>query len=176
MTMDVERILATVEEHLGPILERQGLSLYDLELGRGKRKSVLRIFVDREGGISVDDCAHVSDVLSRVLDVEDPIPGAYDLEVSSPGLTRRLTKPRHFRGSAGHPVHMSLRRPVAGRQVLDGTLRGLGGEPGAEVVSVEVDGAVLSVPLPDVAAAHLVLPPDPGGSPVPRPGARDHRR
>lgn len=169
--MDDGAILAVVERCLGSILERHGLSLYDLEVHRGRHGGVLRVFIDKPGGVDVEDCARVSEVLSRVLDVEDPIPFPYDLEVSSPGLTRKLTKPRHYAGSVGHPVHVDVRGALPdGRRGLDGTLSGLHEVDGRPVVTVEVAGMAVAVPLEIVAAAYLTLPPPP------KPGKPGRRR
>ncbi|MGB5346901.1 MAG: ribosome maturation factor RimP, partial [Woeseia sp.] len=81
---------------LEPSIERLGYELSDIEAKLGGRDGVLRVFIDRPEGIGLEDCEAVSRQISALLDVEDPLPGRYVLEVSSPGLDRRLTKPEHF--------------------------------------------------------------------------------
>ena len=81
---------------LEPTVEGLGYELSDLEAKIGGKNGVLRLFIDKEDGISLDDCEKVSLAVSALLDVEDPLPGQYNLEVSSPGADRTLTKPAHF--------------------------------------------------------------------------------
>lgn len=169
--MDTNAILAIVTSHLEPVLARMGLRLYDLELHLGRGGSVLRVFIDRPEGVNVEDCARVSNVLSTVLDVEDPIPGTYNLEVSSPGLTRKLTKPRHYEGSVGQLAKLELRQPIGERRSLRGELRGFSGSGSSAVVEIEVEGQTFAVPLAEVAKAQLVLP-EPETPPKPRKGSK----
>jgi ribosome maturation factor RimP len=114
------------------ISEREGCLLYDVEMSGGPQGRVLRVYIDRsEGQVGVDDCANVSRGLNSILDVEDVIPGgAYELEVSSPGIERRLTADWHFAKAVGQPVRVKLSEPIQAatntppRQVLDGDLIG----------------------------------------------------
>lgn len=89
-----------------PVLAGYGLELADLELKGEGRRQVLRIFIDKPGGVTLDDCAEVSRDVSALLEVEDPIEGAYTLEVSSPGLDRPLKKPRDFERHIGRLVRI----------------------------------------------------------------------
>ncbi|MFN7973186.1 MAG: ribosome maturation factor RimP [Acidobacteriota bacterium] len=162
--IDGSSVLAAIERILAPILARFDLRLYDIELHRGRKRSLLRVTIDRPGqGVDVEDCARVSEVLSEVLDVEDPIPGAYNLEVSSPGLDRKLVKPRHYRGSLGSLVRAQLRNPPG--KTVEGILRAFEGEPGKEEVTFEVAGAPVRIALADLARAELVLVEPPRGKP-----------
>lgn len=108
----------------------------------------------RGPGVSLDDCSNFSRIVSAALDVEDPLDGAYDLEVSSPGLDRPLRKPEHFRKYAGQKVKVKTYAPLetaAGRKSFTGKLLGLfGGQ-----VRIDVDGAVFDVPLAQISKANL---------------------
>ena len=81
---------------LEPVVEQLGFELADIEVRLGGQDGLLRLYIDKDGGIDVEDCQSVSRQVSAILDVEDPLPGNYTLEVSSPGLDRTLTKPSHF--------------------------------------------------------------------------------
>jgi ribosome maturation factor RimP len=108
---------------LGPVIERQGYELADLELKVGSRDGVLRVFIDKPGGVGLEDCELISRQVSALLDVEDPVPGRYSLEVSSPGLDRKLTKPLHFQRFVGEEVKVETRFPVLGRRRFRGVLQ-----------------------------------------------------
>ena len=99
-------LLATVEALIMPILTDFGFELVDLELKREGRDWFLRLFIDKPGGITLDDCVEVSREVSAVLEVEDPIESTYRLEVSSPGLDRPLKKPTDFERFAGQQVKL----------------------------------------------------------------------
>ncbi|MBI2312086.1 MAG: ribosome maturation factor RimP [Betaproteobacteria bacterium] len=137
-----------LKEFLEPTLAGLGYELVDLELGlRGR---LIRVFIDKRGGVGVDDCARVSNHLSRVLAVENV---DYDrLEVSSPGLDRPLRKPADFERFAGEMAKLKLRVPVEGRRNLVGLLHPM--KDGA--IRVEVDGKVLQVEMSNLEKARLV--------------------
>src|SRR5439155_26350574 len=90
-----EEILEKVRQLAGPLAAQEGLELVDVEIGGGGGRQTLRLFVDKEGGVTLDDCTAVSRAVSPALDVEDPIARAYDLEVSSPGRERPLRRAHH---------------------------------------------------------------------------------
>ena len=102
-------LLATIEALTMPILSDLGMELVDLEFKREGRSWCLRLFIDKPGGITLDDCVEVSRDVSAILEVEDPIPSAYRLEVSSPGLDRPLKRPSDFERFAGHLVKLKAR-------------------------------------------------------------------
>ena len=116
--------------------------------GRG---AVLRLFIDHDDGINVDDCALVSHEVSGVLDVEDPIPGDYNLEVSSPGLDRPLFELSHFERYQGESVQLTLLAPVAGKRKMTATLVAVDGD----TLVMELDGESLRVPYSQVDRARL---------------------
>jgi ribosome maturation factor RimP len=148
-----ENLLQEVRQVVEPILESQGLELVDLEYQRESQGWVLRIYLDREGGVSLDDCAGVSHEVGAVLEVKDLIPSAYILEVSSPGLTRPLKKPEDFNKFRNQMVKIKLYEPLDGRKNFKGTLLGLEGDR----VRVEVEQQVYELPLQRIAKANLEI-------------------
>ena len=102
---------AKVEELLTPIAEACGVRVYDVEYIKEGTEYILRCYIDKDGGVTIQDCEKVSRALSDVLDREDPIRDAYTLEVSSPGLGRALTKDRHLAASIGEKVEIRLYAP-----------------------------------------------------------------
>ena len=141
-----------VIELLEPTIVRLGYELADLEVKLGGKHGALRIFIDKPDGIGLDDCEKVSLAVSALLDVEDPLPGQYDLEVSSPGLDRKLTKVEHFQRFKGETVKVQMRFPVEGRRRFRGTLV----SSDDENIVVEVDGIAHTLPVATIDTARLV--------------------
>ena len=141
--------LATLLE---PTVERLGYELADLEVRLGGEGGLVRVFIDKADGIGLDDCEAVSRAISALLDVEDPLPGNYSLEVSSPGLDRKLTKSEHFQRFMGHIVKVKMRVPVEGRRRFRGKLL----STDENDIVVEVDGEAHSLPLAAIDTARLV--------------------
>ena len=141
-----------VEEICESLVVSEGMELVDLEYRREGPRWVLRLFIDKEGGVTIDDCARISQELGDLLDVKDIIPQAYVLEVSSPGLNRRVRKREDFARFAGHKVQVWLVTPQDGRRKIVGDLIGVEGE---EVVVAAVEGR-FSVALKDIAKANLI--------------------
>ena len=137
---------------LEPTVERLGYELSDLEVRIGGRSGVLRVFIDHPDGIGLDDCEKVSLAVSALLDVEDPLPGKYNLEVSSPGLDRKLTKVEHFQRFEGETLKVSMRFPIDGRKRFRGKLL----SSDDENIVVEVDGESYSLPMATIDTARLV--------------------
>ncbi|MEE4161382.1 MAG: ribosome maturation factor RimP [Woeseiaceae bacterium] len=137
---------------LEPTVEGLGYELADLEVKLGGRSGIVRVFIDRPEGISLDDCEKVSMAVSALLDVEDPVPGHYDLEVSSPGLNRKLTKPDHFKRFAGEEVKVEMRFPIEGRKRFRGRLAA----SDEDNIRVVVDGVEHNLPISTIDTARLV--------------------
>lgn len=129
-----------------------GYELVGVEFIRAGEHSTLRIFIDHENGINVDDCAEVSHQVSAVLDVEDPISVAYNLEVSSPGLDRPLFKAAHYEQFIGHEVKIVLKMPVGNRRKWKGEIHSVDGE----IVSVIVEGTEEQFALSNISKANLI--------------------
>ena len=137
---------------LEPTIERLGYELSDLEVKVGGKHGVLRVFIDKPDGIGLHDCEKVSLAVSALLDVEDPLPGHYDLEVSSPGLDRKLTKLEHFQRFEGETVKVQMRFPLEGRRRFRGTLV----SSDDENIVVDVDGVSHTLPVATIDTARLV--------------------
>jgi ribosome maturation factor RimP len=153
-----ESVVERARSVLGPVLARDGYELVDVEWVRGGGRWTLRVFIDRPGGVNLDDCQLVSRTIDPILDVEDFIEPAYDLEVSSPGLDRPLRTGEHFQRYKGQRVHVKAYGPVAGtaggsapRKSWTGTLEGFADGS----VGVLVDGVLHRIPLDQIAKAHL---------------------
>lgn len=144
----MEELSERVRSLAEPVLARHGAELVEVQVRRG-RTQLVRVVADREGGIDLDTCAAVSTELSRMLDVEDPIPGRYTLEVSSPGADRPLRTAADFRRSMGRKV----------RIVTEGSEEvGIVEEVGDEGVTLAAEAGPVRVPLAAVKRARVVLP------------------
>ncbi len=137
---------------LEPEIEALGYELADLEVRMGGGRGLLRLYIDSPDGIGLDDCEKVSHQVSAILDVEDPIPDDYNLEVSSPGFNRKLVKPEHFERFAGSKVKVKLRRLVNGRRNVRGILLGIENDE----VLVREDEEDIRLPLLEVDVARVV--------------------
>ena len=144
---------ARVRDIASNIADRTGLELVLVELSRGAGRATLRLTIDREGGVTVDDCAEFSRRVGAVLEAEEPIPGAYTLEVSSPGLDRRLVRAADFEKFRGRRVRIALGSPIGGQRNFQGVLGGL---EGGEILIEAEGGKILRLPLAAVDRAQLV--------------------
>ncbi|KLU17338.1 MULTISPECIES: ribosome maturation factor RimP [Xenorhabdus] len=147
--------MSTLEQKLTEIIsapvEALGFELVGLEYIRA-RVSTLRVYIDSEEGITVDNCADVSHQVSAVLDVEDPIPGLYNLEISSPGLERPLFKAEHYQRFIGEKVSLVLRMAMQNRRKWQGIIKAVDGE----MITVTVDGKDEVFALSNIQKANLV--------------------
>ncbi len=137
---------------LEPAIEAMGFELTDLELNLGHGNGVLRLFIDSEQGIGLEDCEAVSHQVSGLLDVEVPIAVDYRLEVSSPGLDRKLVKPEHFDRFIGHQIKTRLKRLIEGHRRVKGQLLARDGE----TVLVRSENETIAILLSDIEVARLV--------------------
>jgi ribosome maturation factor RimP len=134
-----------------PVVEGLGYELWDLEYAAGRGDGLVRVYIDATAGVTVDDCARVSRAVSARLDEEDPVPGHYTLEVSSPGFERTLRTAGQFARFVGENVYVELSEPLEGRRRYKGPLRAADGE----TVEVEVDGQRRVLPIAAIRKAHL---------------------
>ena len=102
-----------VREIAQPLAEQLGLSLWDVRFVKEGADWFLRIYIDKEGGVSIDDCVDMTHAVNTPLDEQDVVPGTYTLEVSSPGINRQLTRPEHFAAMMGKQVWVRFIRPFA---------------------------------------------------------------
>ena len=107
-----------------PIVKERGCELWDVEYVREGSEYFLRLYLDKEGGVDIDDCEAISRALDPILDEKDPIPGSYHFEVCSAGLERPLRRPKDFEQFLGAPVTVKLYRPYNGLKEIPGVLRG----------------------------------------------------
>jgi ribosome maturation factor RimP len=135
-----------------PLLGQLGFELADLEFFAGSRNAQLRVYIEREGGVTIEDCERVSREISALLDVRDPITSSYRLEVSSPGFDRVLRKAQHFERFVGSTICAELRQPRDGRRRFQGQLT----QAGPAGIEVNVDGQVVPLSLQDISVARLV--------------------
>ena len=136
-----------------PVVESMGYELVGVEfLGAGGH-GTLRVYIDRDSGVSLDDCAAISHQISGILDVEEPIKQAYDLEVSSPGIDRPLFKLADFERFAGKTARIKLAVGLLGRKNFRGKLQGVAD---SKLVTIEVDGEIFDLPYADIDKANLV--------------------
>jgi len=145
-----DRLIALVE----PALDAMGYALVRLQLSAGRRPT-LQVMAERRDAqpMSIDDCTAISRSLSAMLDAEDPIPDAYDLEVTSPGLDRPLVRPEDFDRFAGNLAQIETRRPLEGRKRFKGRLLGRDGDGAVRVAMPESE---VLIPLTEVSRAKLV--------------------
>jgi ribosome maturation factor RimP len=141
----------TLVTRFAPLVEGLGYELWELEYSPGRGNGFLRLYIDAAAGITLDDCERVSRAVSEVLDAEDPIPGQYRLEVSSPGLERPLRTVEHFARFVGETVYVETVQAIEGRRRFKGPLVAVG----TETVEVEVDGQRWTLPLSGIRKAHL---------------------
>lgn len=144
--------LKLLQELIEPSVTALGFELWGIEYLAQGAHSVLRIYIDSEEGITVDDCAKVSHQVSGVLDVEEPISGHYNLEVSSPGMDRPLFTLEQFAAWAGHQVQIRLRVPFEGRRKFKGLLNGVEGDD----VLLVVDKEEYLLPIDSIDRANIV--------------------
>ena len=142
-----ERLINLIE----PLLERLGYELVELELTSGRAHATVRVYIDRAEGVGLEDCERVSREVSALLDVEDPIPTSYTLEVSSPGFDRVLRTHAHFGRFVGSRVFIELKMPREGRRRYTGTLLSVD-DAG---IALEVDRQKVSVAFAEIGKARL---------------------
>lgn len=148
-----QQIESTVVDLVAPLVEQRGWELVEVEYVRDGGGFVLRVSIDKPGGVTAEDCRELSRLLSDRLDEVDPIPGAYVLEVSSPGVERPLKKPEHFERFVGHTARVATFSPVEGRKKWEGKLRGL--KDG--LVLLDLGERQVGIPLSQVSKAYLVF-------------------
>jgi ribosome maturation factor RimP len=149
MIVDLEQIETIAER----VAVGEGFTLIDVELKGGRSNPLLRVYIDKPGGVTHADCALVSEQMSAILDVEDPFPGSYLLEVSSPGLDRKLVKPREYRYFTGRRARIVLREPLEEQKVFEGRLAGI--EEGRVKLGLDNE-KIVEFELSDIAKARLL--------------------
>ena len=142
-----------VKELITPIIDEKGITLWDIEFKKEGPSYVLRIYLDKDGGIGINDCEEVSRALSAVLDEKDPIPQAYMLEVSSAGLDRIIKYDFHFEKCMGKNVDVKLFATLDGVKEFTAKLKGFDGEN----VTMEKDGSDITLPFNKISSLRLTV-------------------
>ncbi len=137
---------------LEPAVEALGFELLGLEFVQAGRHSTLRVYIEHENGITVDNCADVSRQVSAILDVEDPITNEYDLEVSSPGVDRPLFKPAHYEQAQGEELRVRTKLPQDGRRNFKGDLVAVSGD----MITLQIDGQDHMIMLSNIERANII--------------------
>ncbi len=147
-------LIASLWQMIEPILDPEGIELVELVFKFEGGHWVLRLYIDRPEGVTIDDCQLVSKQVGALLDMKDPITQSYNLEVSSPGINRVIRKEKDFVRFAGSPVTIRTKTKIEGRKKFTGTLQGVEDTK----VIVEINGQPMAVPLDQVDTARLNLP------------------
>ena len=135
------KIEERVENLIGPRIESLGYRLYDVEFVKEGKDFYLRVYIDKDSGISLEDCEAVSNGINEVLDEADYIKEQYFLEVSSPGVERVLKKDRHLKENIGNKVQVKLFKPLAGKKVFEGLLESFSDEN----ICIKVESQILEI-------------------------------
>ena len=149
----MSKIVGIVTELARPIVEQIGCELWDVEYVSEGGQWYLRIYIDKEGGISIDDCEKVSRAMDPILDEKDPIASSYIFEVSSAGLERTLKQPAHFQRFLGENVEVKLYKPLEGAKLYSGTLAAY--ENGG--VTLDIGGKPMTFTKEQIASVRLRL-------------------
>jgi ribosome maturation factor RimP len=144
-----------IRELIEPILEYDNMELVDIECLRMKTRWLVRIFMDKEGGVTLDDCTEMSHQMSDVLDVHDIPPGPYTMEVSSPGLDRPLVRDKDFIKYRGCKVHVRIDQPIDGIRNFRGELVDYLDENGGKILMIDIAGRTYRIPRDKVVKANL---------------------
>ena len=145
------KVVSLVEKLIAAGLDELGIELVDVTYSKEGGRWFLRIFVDQPGGIGLEDCQRVSEYIDPLLDEHDPIPQAYTLEISSPGIERPLKKVADFERFTGRQISLNTFAAVAGRRKFKGLLKLAGNHS----VTLEIDGEQIIIPMEQVASARL---------------------
>ena len=146
-------ILQDLTDLFEPVIKSMGYELVGVEFLGSTHHGTLRVYIDHENGIGVEDCATISHQISGILDVEEPIQQAYDLEVSSPGINRPLFRAKDYEQFIGHSAKIKMVVALDGRKNFKGLLQGV---TGSATVQILVDNEAYELPIADIAKANLV--------------------
>jgi ribosome maturation factor RimP len=151
MHLDTKEIEAKAEKLIAPVLENMGYGLVACDFLQEGGRWILRLYIEKEGGVTIDDCVRASHGVEDLIAVEDIVPVGYSLEVSSPGINRPLRKRADFERYVGERIAVKTQEPIEGRKNFKGLLTNLRGD---EIVMI-IDGSEYSVPIDSIGKAHL---------------------
>ncbi|QKY69059.1 ribosome maturation factor RimP [Lentibacillus sp. CBA3610] len=150
-------IVKTTEELAEPILREKGLELVDVEYVKEGKNWFLRVFIDKDGGVEIDECGIVSEQLGEKLDQVDPIKGTYFLEVSSPGVERPLKTKEDFKKHVGSNVYVKLYEPINGEKEYEGLLQSFSDETAIIAYKIKTREKQVEIPYQKIAKATLAV-------------------
>jgi ribosome maturation factor RimP len=153
----MSKVTETVEQLVTPIVDELNLELVDIEYVKEGKDWFLRVFIDKETGVDIEECGIVSERLSEKLDAEDPIPYNYFLEVSSPGAERPLKKDSDFIKAVGKNVFIKTYEPIDGEKTFEGVLTQFDGETVTVEVKIKTRKKNIEIPYEKVANARLAV-------------------
>ncbi len=145
-----ERVVELIE----PVVKDRGLELVEVEYKMGSGGWILRVYIDKAGGVTIDDCVDVSQEVGVILDVNDPIPHSYNLEVSSPGLDRPLRKREDFLRFKGERIKLRCIEPIGNRKNFKGVIKDVEGEL---VLLMDTEGHIWEIPTANIDSARLII-------------------
>lgn len=152
--MNIDNLKTKIREIIEPIIKDMGIELDDIELMKIGSKFLLRIFIEKEGGITIDDCERVSREIEAQLDVQDPIPSSYILEVSSPGLDRPLRRPEDFKRFCGKTVRVVTSMAIENQTFFIGEIINAGDD---NIVLLLPEGKNVTIPYENISKARVEI-------------------
>lgn len=153
----MSKVTETVEKLVTPILDDLNLELVDIEYVKEGKDWFLRVFIDKETGVDIEECGLVSERLSDKLDEVDPIPYNYFLEVSSPGAERPLKNDKDFEKAIGKNVYIKTYEPIDGEKVFEGMLKQFNGQTVTVEIKIKTRRKTIDIPYEKVANARLAV-------------------
>lgn len=153
----MSKVIEVVEQIVEPIVNDLNLELVDIEYVKEGKSWFLRVFIDKDQGIDIEECGMVSEKLSEKLDELDPIPYNYFLEVSSPGAERPLKKQKDYEKAIGKNVHIKTYEPIDGEKTFEGVLTNFSGDTVTVEVKIKTRKKTIEIPFEKVANARLAV-------------------
>ncbi|WP_188205843.1 ribosome maturation factor RimP [Alkalibacillus aidingensis] len=151
------KIVDLTEDLAQPIVEQMNLELVDVEFVKEGKNHFLRVYVDKEGGVDIEDCEKVSEQLSEKLDEKDPIESAYFLEVSSPGVERKLKKRADFERFVGSHAYVKTYEPIDGDKEFYGDIKSFENDELTLTIKIKTREKEVVIPYSKIAKAHLAV-------------------
>lgn len=152
-----KKVTEVTEQLVLPILESKDLELVDVEFKKEGSNWFLRVYIDKDGGVDIEDCGVVNEELSQRLDQHDPIPQTYFLEVSSPGAERPLKKEKDVQAAIGKAIHITTYEPFEGQKVFEGELLAFDGQTLTVEIKIKTRSKQISIPYNKIANARLAV-------------------
>lgn len=149
--MKNEALINKLENLVRPLIEENNYELYHIEMVKEGGENYLRVYIDNEKGISLSDCVKINKIVSNILDIEDPIPESYYLEISSPGIERKLHNEKHFQKYLGFKVFIKLNSLLDGKKKYEGILK----EYTEELINIEFENGAISIPRGKISSIRL---------------------